>query len=333
MTLSTAQLDRAIGVLLGTAAGDALGAAYEFGPPRGPELEVAMVGGGGSGWQPGEWTDDTSMAIAIAGFAATGAYLRDEEALDALARRWHEWSLHAKDVGVQTRSVLSRAGRRGISAQTARAESEGLHKLTGRTAGNGSLMRTAPVALAYLDDEYALVEAARAVSELTHWDREAGDACVLWCLSIRHAVLTGVLDARIGLQPAQRVDHRPLSHQCRPAETPERDRMTRRSCQRRPALAGGQLLVDLAELGLRVLLGRAPAATIDDPLVVLVAGLGQPGAQLLRFLDHGLHVIADGGQQSRQVGLGHSRARDHVGERDLDLELVIVRNHFHCATT
>ncbi len=178
-------------------------------------------------------------------------------------------------------------------------------------------MRTAPVALAYLDDEAALVEAARAVSELTHYDPEAGDACVLWCLAIRHAVLTGVLDARIGLQPAQRVDHRPLSHQCRPAETPERDRMTRRSCQRRPALAGGQLLVDLAELGLRVLLGRAPAATIDDPLVVLVAGLGQPGAQLLRFLDHGLHVIADGGQQSRQVGLGHSRARDHVGERDL----------------
>jgi hypothetical protein len=44
------------------------------------------------------------------------------------------------------------------------------------------------------------VEAARAVSELTHWDAEAGDACVLWCLAIRHAVLTGELDARMGLQ-------------------------------------------------------------------------------------------------------------------------------------
>jgi ADP-ribosylglycohydrolase len=75
-----------------------------------------------------------------------------------------------------------------------------LHKLTGRTAGNGSLMRTAPLALAYLDDEAALVEAARAVSELTHYDPEAGDACVLWCLAIRHAVLTGELDARIGLR-------------------------------------------------------------------------------------------------------------------------------------
>jgi ADP-ribosylglycohydrolase/protein-tyrosine phosphatase len=200
MALTTAQLDRACGVLLGTAAGDALGAAYEFGPPRGPELEVAMVGGGPFGWEPGEWTDDSSMAVAIAEVAANAADLRQEEALDAIAQRWHEWSLDAKDVGVQTRSVLSRAGRRGISAQTARAEAAALHKLTGRTAGNGSLMRTAPVALAYLDDEASLLEAARAVSELTHYDPEAGDACVLWCCAIRHAVLTGVLDARIGLQ-------------------------------------------------------------------------------------------------------------------------------------
>jgi hypothetical protein len=72
MTLTTAQLDHACGVLLGTAAGDALGAPYEFGPPRGPQLEVAMVGGGSFGWEPGEWTDDTSMAIVIAEVAATG---------------------------------------------------------------------------------------------------------------------------------------------------------------------------------------------------------------------------------------------------------------------
>jgi ADP-ribosyl-[dinitrogen reductase] hydrolase len=130
--------------------------------------------------------------------------------LDALVRRWHEWSQHAKDVGVQTRSVLSRAGRQGISTQTARAESAILHERTGRTAGNGSLMRTAPVALAYLDDEAALVEVARLVSELTHYDPEAVDACVLWCLAIRHAILTGVLDARIGLQHID-TDRRDLS--------------------------------------------------------------------------------------------------------------------------
>ncbi|MCV7007439.1 ADP-ribosylglycohydrolase family protein [Mycobacterium gordonae] len=200
MKLTNAQLDRACGVLLATAAGDALGAPYEFGPPRGPGLEVAMVGGGGFGWAPGEWTDDTSMAIAIAEVAATGMDLRTEKALDAVVTRWHEWSQRAKDVGIQTRSVLSQAGRQVISAATAREESARLHEQTGRTAGNGSLMRTAPVALAYLDDEAALVEAARAVSELTHYDPEAGDASVLWCSAIRHAVLCGELDARIGLQ-------------------------------------------------------------------------------------------------------------------------------------
>ena len=60
-------------------------------------------------------------------------------------------------------------------------------------------MRTAPVALAYLDEEDALAEAARAVSELTYYDTEAGDACVLWCLAIRHAMCTGALDVRVGL--------------------------------------------------------------------------------------------------------------------------------------
>ena len=60
---------------------DALGAPYEFQPARGPGLEVAMAGGGG--WEPGEWTDDTSMAIAIAEEAAKRADLLDEAAQDA----------------------------------------------------------------------------------------------------------------------------------------------------------------------------------------------------------------------------------------------------------
>ena len=199
MTLTAAQRDRACGALLGAAAGDALGAGYEFGPPLAPDAPVDMIGGGLGPFKPGEWTDDTSMAIAIAEIAATGTDLRDEQAQDYIVERWHWWAKTAKDIGGQTSSVLSAAGRRGISARTAREESAALHKRTGHTAGNGSLMRTAPVALAYLDDEAALVEAARAVSELTHYDPDAGDACVLWCTAIRHAILTGEPDARIGL--------------------------------------------------------------------------------------------------------------------------------------
>ena len=122
------------------------------------------------------------------------------KSLSMVVRRWHEWMAVAKDVGIQTSHVLRAAGWLGLSARTARETLAALHDRTGLTAGNGSLMRTAPLALAYLDDEAALVEAARRVSDLTHYDPEAGDACVLRCFAIRHAILTGLLDVRIGLQ-------------------------------------------------------------------------------------------------------------------------------------
>ncbi|MFN8043045.1 MAG: ADP-ribosylglycohydrolase family protein [Mycobacterium sp.] len=199
MVIAVASLhDRIEGVLLGTAAGDALGAPYEFGPPRGPELEVAMTGGGP--WAPGEWTDDTAMAIAIGKAIATGADAREPAVQDTIVANWLEWSRTAKDVGIQTSAVLNGAARGGISAKRARAEAANVHQRTGRSGGNGSLMRTAPLALAYLDDEEALVEAARAISELTHFDPDAGDACVLWSVAIRHAVLTAELDVRAGLR-------------------------------------------------------------------------------------------------------------------------------------
>ncbi len=202
MKLNTAQRDRACGVLLATAAGDALGAGYEFGPSVPAEVEVTMRGGGAFRWAPGEWTDDTSMAVAIAEVAARGLDLRTEQAQDAIVARWYAWSRTASDVGNQTRHVLGRAGRdaRGPVAASSRDASARLHHDTGHTAGNGSLMRTAAVALAYLDDEDGMVEAARAVGALTHFDPEAGEACALWCLAIRHAVLTGELDVRVGLR-------------------------------------------------------------------------------------------------------------------------------------
>jgi ADP-ribosyl-[dinitrogen reductase] hydrolase len=210
--------DRVEGVLLASAAGDALGAPYEFEPARGPELEVAMVGGGI--WERGEWTDDTAMAIAIAEVAATGADLRDASAQDAIVTRWQGWSRNAKDVGIQTGSVLRAATRDGhITADRARAESAKLHAHSGCTAGNGSLMRTAPVALAYLDDEDAMVAAARAISELTHYDPDAGDACVLWCCAIRYAVHVGLLDVRIGLRHLDSSRRELWSHRLDAAES------------------------------------------------------------------------------------------------------------------
>lgn len=222
----TSRIDRVEGVLLGTAAGDALGAPYEFQPPRGPELAVEMAGGGP--WEPGEWTDDTAMALAIAEVAATGVDLREAAAQDAIVARWYEWSRGAKDVGIQTRHVLSTAGRDGaITAERARTAAAVEHEQVGRSGGNGSLMRTAPVALAYLDDEDAMVAAARAISELTHYEADAGDAVVLWCCAIRHAVLTAQIDIRIGLahiDPERQdvwISRIAQAESCRPADIPK----------------------------------------------------------------------------------------------------------------
>src|SRR5579862_6485721 len=199
MNLTPDQLDRARGVLLATAAGDALGAPYEFGPPVDPNT-VHMHAGGP--WEHGEWTDDTAMALAIAGVAAQGLDLRSPAAQDMVVARWIDWTRDAKDVGVQTQSVLWDAidadGPESLSVK-ARAASLALHEATGRTAGNGALMRTAPVALAFLGAPGPLTDAARQVAELTHFDPENGEACILWCHAIRHAVLTGELSAAAGL--------------------------------------------------------------------------------------------------------------------------------------
>jgi ADP-ribosylglycohydrolase len=193
-------MDRACGVLLGTAAGDALGAGYEFAQVA-SDLVPGMIGGGLGDFAPGEWTDDTAQAAAIAIVAADGLDLRTPEALDRIAQGFTDW-FHGNppDVGNQTRSVLSRAGRTPTGESMA-AAAKAVHDAHGRSAGNGSLMRTGPVALAYLDDPVGLVEAAMAVSALTHYEDHAQEACAVWSLMIRHAVLTGDLPAYSDIEP------------------------------------------------------------------------------------------------------------------------------------
>lgn len=201
MTEHTTILDRAVGAVLGSAAGDALGAGYEFGPPVPEPTPILMQGGGSFGWRPGEWTDDTSMAVPILQAVARGDDPAAEATLDDLVGAWAQWALDAPDVGIQTRQVL--AGLEARTAAASRLTARRVHESTGRSAGNGSLMRTVPLVLAYLrgDDgeEERLASAARAVSDLTHHEADAGDACVLWCVAIRHAVLHGELDVLRGL--------------------------------------------------------------------------------------------------------------------------------------
>jgi ADP-ribosylglycohydrolase len=199
LRLTAAQSDRAAGVLLAQACGDALGVPYEFqsAVPARPE----MVGGGLGPYAPGEWSDDTQMAICIARVAATGADLTSDDALDAIALAFEDWRRNgASDIGIQTSSILRAAaameGRAGARLRTA---SFAHLERTGRAAGNGALMRTAVVGLTALGDREQTAAAARAVAELTHADPLAGDSCVLWSEAIRRAVLGHVLDLRGGV--------------------------------------------------------------------------------------------------------------------------------------
>jgi ADP-ribosyl-[dinitrogen reductase] hydrolase len=197
LNLNDDQLDRAIGSVLASAVGDALGAPYEFKPPISAETPVEMKGGGAFGWAPGEWTDDTSMAIPLLQALARGKSLADESTQDEIVAAWQQWAATAKDVGAQTRAVLGDL--KAPTAASARESAEAVHRLTGRSGGNGSLMRTAPVALSALESRELTAINARAISRLTHLDEDAGDACVLWSESIRTAILTGGCQIRDGL--------------------------------------------------------------------------------------------------------------------------------------
>lgn len=269
MDLTSKQTDRAVGVLLGGAAGDALGVPYEFAAP--PEHGgAAMLGGGLGGIAPGQWSDDTEMAAVIAQVAATGADLRDEHALEQVAQGFVTWFRQGPpDVGIQTRQLLGDVlDRPGPVAAELRRLGAALHARTGRTAGNGSLMRTGPVALAHLDDDEALADAARAVSALTHHDPVAGDACVLWCLAIAHAVRTGELDVRVGLAHVDAASWSPLLDE---AEQVEPAHYRRQNGWVVAALQGAWSAVSRAT-SLEDGLQRAVAGGGDTDTVAAIAG-------------------------------------------------------------
>ena len=199
MSIRPIPIDRAAGVLLGQACGDALGVPYEMAAP--PVGEAVMSGGGLGPYEPGEWSDDTQMTLCVARVAAEGLDLESDEALDRVAEGFEQWLVGgATDVGTQTRNILTRAGKlQGRAHERLRTASRALHARTGLTAGNGALMRTSIVGIATPEDREATARAARAVAELTHTDPLAGDSSVLWSEAIRVAVTEGRLDLLGGL--------------------------------------------------------------------------------------------------------------------------------------
>src|SRR5690349_14197733 len=175
-------LDRFRGCLLGLACGDAVGTTVEFKPRGTFEPLTDMIGGGPFGLEPGQWTDDTSMALCL---AHSLLHCDGFDAVDQM-NRYLDWNHHGHlsstgecfDIGNTTRQALD------DFADTKNPFSGPTHA---RAAGNGSLMRLAPVAMFYHGDE-ALPHHAGESSRTTHGATEAIDACRLYAQILSDAL-------------------------------------------------------------------------------------------------------------------------------------------------
>ncbi|MHB1317859.1 MAG: ADP-ribosylglycohydrolase family protein, partial [Anaerolineae bacterium] len=159
------------GALLGLAAGDALGTTLEFTGP-GPHDLQDMVGGGPFQLKPGEWTDDTSMALCLAESLVECRGFDARDQMERYVRWWREGYLssngHCFDVGITIGGALRWYQQTGdpYAGPTS----------PGR-AGNGSIMRLAPVPMFYMRDAAEAVRRSAESSRTTHGARETVDAC------------------------------------------------------------------------------------------------------------------------------------------------------------
>lgn len=199
----------ALGALIGMVVGDALGAPFEFQEPGiyreanpAPRLggRGEMRGGGTFAWRPGEFTDDSQMALALAESLIACRGLDPSD----LWARWRHWAAGARDVGVQTGTVLRSVDHVGAAAA--------LHETNGgRTAGNGSVMRNTPIGLWAASRSLAeLIALATAQATLTHHDRHNGYAASIHAAMIRAGIrgedVFAAIDEVLDLLPAEARD-------------------------------------------------------------------------------------------------------------------------------
>lgn len=175
--------DRFRGCLLGLAVGDAVGTTVEF-MPRGSFPEVMdMTGGGPFNLQAGQWTDDTSMALCLAASLISRNGFDPKDQMD----RYWDWYKHGYfsstgkffDIGTTILEALERYKQTGdpFSGSTAP------HK-----AGNGSLMRLAPIPMYYFSDLEKIIHFAGESSRTTHGAQECIDACKLFAEMLLRAL-------------------------------------------------------------------------------------------------------------------------------------------------
>jgi len=196
-TTQDAIRDRAVGAMVGLAVGDAIGTTVEFRQRGSFDPVTDMVGGGPFDLRPGEWTDDTSMALCLADSLIARGSLDERDLLTRFCRWFREGENsttgHCFDIGNVTATALTHFERAGDihAGPTDRM-----------TAGNGSLMRLSPVTVRYWNDSNRLRDAARRQSYTTHGAQEAVDACkafsVILSLAIQGKPLTDVLSPSFG---------------------------------------------------------------------------------------------------------------------------------------
>lgn len=166
--------DRALGCMLGLAVGDALGTTVEFTPRGAFPIVTDITGGGPFRLKPGQWTDDTSMALCLAESLIYNADLDPYDLMDRF-RRWLEFGENSStgkcfDIGKTTLQAISnyRRTREPFSGPSGKFD-----------AGNGSIMRLAPVAIRWWHDREKAIDIARKQSRTTHGSPEAIDSCSL----------------------------------------------------------------------------------------------------------------------------------------------------------
>lgn len=168
-------------VIYGLATSDALGAPFEFFQAEeiGDPESIEMRGGKNKLFyiNPGEWTDDTEMTLLLAETIGRGMPLD----LDYLADSYISWSnSNPKDIGTTTRVALEDSS----GLQESRKRAREFHLQTGRSAGNGTIMRASPLALLPLAEEF-LWDIATEEARITHFAREAGEASAVFVLTLR----------------------------------------------------------------------------------------------------------------------------------------------------
>jgi ADP-ribosylglycohydrolase len=165
-------LSRFHGCLLGLAVGDALGTTLEFSPPGTFTPIDDMIGGGPFHLKPGQWTDDTSMALCLAVSLLERRGFDPIDQLERYVRWWRESYLSSTgtcfDIGGTVRSALARFER---------THEPFPGSTDPNTAGNGSIMRLAPVVLYFARQSEQALHFAAESSRTTHGAPQAVDAC------------------------------------------------------------------------------------------------------------------------------------------------------------